>query len=549
MGDSNYERWAQLVDLEAVGERLSPEEGEFCRRFQSQHPACQEELDFWKAMANLEAKPDHETRALVDAALQKVSQEPSQQQDEDDSDGEIAVYARRPAKKWLAAGAAGALVAGACAAAVLLLNLGRLGDEKATTAVEQGPFRIELVFASGEVEVGEKTVSVGHALLSEGDTLKVVRGSACLALDPGIDVCVGERSSVRIAKTGPEEQRLNLLAGKLTAVLDPQPQGRRFSVVAADVWVKATGTAFTVEMAPGREEVRATVLAGEVTVGDKSSGRKVRANHRAVARGSRTHVAAVGRAEQARHWASIRNRDLWQGPDTTILDLQEAPPGASVLLDGRPIGQAPLTTLIPLGNHNLELRVGRKTVLQSPLSAKAGLTTLYAPDPTPVEPAQADTEIEEMVEQPMPTPRGGLAQVEADRRPVKPSGVSPTRFLMAARKLMQSGQWSEAASAYRELLHNYPYSPEARAALVPLGKLELNHLRRPEVARKHFERYLQRGGPLEQEARHALIKTIRSLGDKHQEAEAVQEFLRRHPESFEARALRKRLRVLQGDER
>jgi TolA-binding protein len=267
----------------------------------------------------------------------------------------------------------------------------------------------------------------------------------------------------------------------------------------------------------------------------------LRAHQRAVLGSSRTSVEPVVRASESRHWALVRNTKLWKGPDSSVLDLSRAPEGAEVVLNGQLIGQAPLSSLIPAGSHRLELRLNGARLLERSLFAEAGKAALQGVEidalaPPPEQPAPV-----------APEPEVAASPEGRERDGVEAEGPTAAQLIGVARRLMQQGRWTEAAFAYRELRQAYPESVEARTVLVPLGQLELDHLSHATAARELFEQYLSGGdGPLAQEARYALIRALRELGERRQEREAVATFLERFPESLEAGALRRRLQELEG---
>jgi TolA-binding protein len=435
-----------------------------------------------------------------------------------------------------------ALAAGlAASAAAGWLGLEAFTKPQPVAVSERAPARVELVYASGEVRVQDRSANVGDFLLAEGNTVEVGKGSCCLAIDPGIDVCLADKSRLRIARVGGAEQQVDLLAGRVTASLQRQPRGTSFSVAVDGTRITAVGTAFSVEVGSGDERVETTVLSGEVMVSGKPGRRLLRAHQKAVLGRSGASVQTVVRASESRHWALVSHTDLWKAPATAVLDLSRAPLGAEVVLNGRPIGQAPLSSLIPAGSHELELRLGGERLLLRPLLAEAGKAALQDFDfassiQEQGEPVGA-TPAEEELEQPGAQMRG---RDEAGK-----SGAG--QLMRVARRLMQQGRWSEAAFAYREIRQAYPDSPEARTVLVPLGQIELDHLSRPAAARGLFELYLKGGsGPLAQEASHELIRALRRLGQSQREREAIERFLQRYPDSFQAGALEQRLEQLGG---
>src|SRR5262245_49109121 len=73
--DNRYRRWAELTDRQAAGEALTNEELEFCERFAAEHPASRQEVELLAELAELDAAPNAESRALVDATLERLASE------------------------------------------------------------------------------------------------------------------------------------------------------------------------------------------------------------------------------------------------------------------------------------------------------------------------------------------------------------------------------------------------------------------------------------------------------------------------------------------
>ncbi len=110
-------------------------------------------------------------------------------------------------------------------------------------------------------------------------------------------------------------------------------------------------------------------------------------------------------------------------------------------------------------------------------------------------------------------------------------GQSPRELLAAARERRTRGDVAGAASAYRELLARHGESPEATAALVAFGELQLGELADPSGALATFDRYLARGGALDEEASFGRIRAYRALGRARAERDAIDTFLARFPGS------------------
>jgi outer membrane protein assembly factor BamD (BamD/ComL family) len=126
----------------------------------------------------------------------------------------------------------------------------------------------------------------------------------------------------------------------------------------------------------------------------------------------------------------------------------------------------------------------------------------------------------------------------------KPAAPSSSDLLANARQALREQRWSDAATAYQSLVTEYPSTPEARMALVPLGNLEIDRLGEPAQGLAHLNTYIANGGPLDVEARLGQIRAYRTLGDASKETSAIDEFLSAHPNDLRAAGLRARRAAL-----
>jgi tetratricopeptide (TPR) repeat protein len=137
------------------------------------------------------------------------------------------------------------------------------------------------------------------------------------------------------------------------------------------------------------------------------------------------------------------------------------------------------------------------------------------------------------------------AEPRRDDRKVapKPTPSEPASKMLAdARALANAGDLSRAAAAYDALRRAHPDSPDAHAANVSLGQLQLRRGRAKE-ALAAFERYLKRGGALAEEARWGRVQALQRLGRASALDRAVDDLLAHHPHTVyadDARALRSR---------
>lgn len=518
------------MDRQALGEELSPEEQEFCERFdasQTSDTAVAREQEFYHELARLDAAPDEHSRKLVDAALAGLAQDTVTQERQTVS----------RIRRDIGSRATVAVAALAALAAAVGLGYIAFGPTTApeTVATQEAPApRIELVYVSGDVRVDGHAPERGTTLLHEGSTIEVARGSACIAMDPGIDLCAGAATSLRLTRTLSPWRRLDLVSGEVGVQLQPQPEGARFSIVANGVWSTAVGTAFTVAR-DGAQGVRTTVLHGKVRVGsDGGEEHIVAAHQQARVRGGHADVAPVMRSEESTEWALLHPAALWREPVSATLTLDGAP-GTEVVLDGEPIGITPLSTLIPVGAHRLALRIDGRVALEREFVAEAG------------RPVALDIEWGALMIAPAPVVAAEVPAAMAPRTatPAPRPQRSATDVLGEARRLLREGSYAAAATEYEALRRDFPASPESYTVLVPLAQIELDRLGRPERALVHLDRYLGSGqGALAQEARYARIRALASLGQSRQEATAIEEFLRLHPTSLRATRLEERLAEL-----
>lgn len=160
------------------------------------------------------------------------------------------------------------------------------------------------------------------------------------------------------------------------------------------------------------------------------------------------------------------------------------------------------------------------------------------PSPAPVvEPAAPETDANEATDP---------ASVPDNPAPEKPI-ASAAELLKRAQTHRNAGEITASVRTYRELLDNYPRSPEATISLVSIGEIELVERGKPGRALRYFDRYLARGGSLAEEARHGRVRALRKLGRTDDELEAIEALLDAHPNSIYAGSLRARKQSLKKD--
>lgn len=531
--DAELRRYAALSDRLALGERLAPDEHAFLERMQQRDDACRLEEELLASLGDLDAPPSEATRALVEAALAGVNGTAATVHSIEERKVR---RADRSPRRWVV------IASSLAVAAAALLVVVRARDGKRGAEVDS---RIELVYLAGRVSVGGVPVHSSSRLLREGDVLTVDKGGACIAMDPEIDVCATAGTRLRLTNNSTAARRLDLLQGKVAVQLAPLPEGQRLSIVSEGVWSTAIGTAFTVQ----RDEdlgVRTTVLNGKVRVGENDAKSKVVAAHQRARVGKSggartTEVVAISRSEESPEWAMLGPTKLWNAAVAATLEVSGAPSGAYVTLDGQAIGVAPLSTLVPVGIHRVEVRVGNESMWSRQVALSAGereKVSLEGVALTKPEPVPAEVETAEPVVQ---------ARAKAPTRSAAKSAAKLTSgdLLREARTLLRDGERDAAAAKYGKLVREYPSSAEARSGMLSLAELQLEHLGDAGAALELADRYLAGGaGTLAPEARETRVRALRSLGRRSEERAAIAEFLKAHPDSLRAPSLRERLEQL-----
>lgn len=108
---------------------------------------------------------------------------------------------------------------------------------------------------------------------------------------------------------------------------------------------------------------------------------------------------------------------------------------------------------------------------------------------------------------------------------------SADELLALARSQRASRNFAAAAQSYERLIQAHPNSAKVRATLVSLAQLYQGPLDDPAKALDYFDRYLERGGPLAEDAHYGKIRALRSLGRSAAAATEVEAFLAAYPDS------------------
>jgi TolA-binding protein len=566
---TEFERWAQLVDRQADDQVLSAEELAFCRAFEQTHPMCGHELAAYAQLADLGGAPNDASRALVDRALQQLEAEEAAH-----AVAEVRLLRRPRFANWL--GLAAAVLVGLGTAYALRAT--RSTDTAVATASlessnkpAQPLARAELVYASGNVTVAGAHTGVGRTLLTDGSVIETAEGGACVLIDSDINLCLAAHSRMRLTAIAVAARQIELEAGKLATRLATQPEGMSLSIVADGVASTVVGTAYAVERMADHSVVT-TVLNGKVRVGRGTSTVLVNAHERAVSRSDGADVSSVSRTDESPSWALLGPTVLWHDPVAATLDVRGTPLAADIWLDEQMIGIAPLSSLIPIGQHRLVVRKGTQELAARELYVHAGGSeeVVYDASVTASAPGPAQPRVDHVdhIDHNVAKHSANVAKLKASliaatknmtnttakprlRRAVRSEPavadtanaeevITAADWLRRARQAMRAERFTDASLAYETVIKNYGHSDEAQAALVLLGQLRLTQLHDARGALEVLNAYLKQGGSLEVEARVARIEALHQLKRSAEEAAAIDEFLQRHPRSFEAKALRAR---------
>jgi tetratricopeptide (TPR) repeat protein len=318
-------------------------------------------------------------------------------------------------------------------------------------------------------------------------------------------VCVEGNARVELLAAESSTRRVRLHAGRLVAVLDSLAPGQRFEVETSLGSVAAIGTVFVVDV--GEVAIAASVFEGEVEIHDAQGTRRLRADE-SISLGAITLGPGLEADVRARAEALSARAELWRGPIESMGFVEFDSAGRELDLDGHPLAAGSLALLLTAGMHRLHVDEDSELELDIVAGARQALGKL----PTDVRPSKP-------------------------RVPVEQSAAELARL---AQQHRMARNYPETARLYRELIDRYPESPEAVHAPVRLGDLLLktgDH----QGALEAYDRYLERGGQLEPEARFGRLEALRALGRDADEKAAIAEFLREHPDDYRVTELTERL--------
>ncbi len=136
--------------------------------------------------------------------------------------------------------------------------------------------------------------------------------------------------------------------------------------------------------------------------------------------------------------------------------------------------------------------------------------------------------------------RGSIARFDGDQRTQVTAMAEPPRtkekptdaktLLLEARTKRAAGDTAGATRAYASFLEHYPKAPAAAPSMVTLAELYLSQ-GRAKLALKWFDRYIKRGGTLDEEARYGAIRALQVMGRRADARKRADDFRTRYPSS------------------
>lgn len=245
---TNRERWEELQARWAQGEPLTPAEERERVSLAEGDPLAKKELDIFAALrARAASEGDLVADAVIARVLEQVGATPPLRLVVPGAEEERAVPAAarlRATRRWVVA--AVSLAAVAAVATIGWFNRPTPALPIASAVPPLPPAvglkRAELVVSAGEVQVDGQAAS--SSTLAQDQVLTTGSGCACLAIQPGIGVCLDANTRIKLESLTAPHVRVRVEQGLALATLSPRAAGETFALLAADVTATARGTVF-----------------------------------------------------------------------------------------------------------------------------------------------------------------------------------------------------------------------------------------------------------------------------------------------------------------
>lgn len=195
----------------------------------------------------------------------------------------------------------------------------------------------------------------------------------------------------------------------------------------------------------------------------------------------------------------------------------------------------PTTTAAPVRRSPRRVALLAAALLAIGGVASAGIYTFViapqadAPAPAPVGPKR---QIVAPAPAPEPEPEFEILDDEVPA-PAPRRAETPQDLLRLANARRKAERYADADELYQRVVRKHAGTDEAYVAMVASAQLRLDQLGKPASALRLYRRALRirPSGALAEEARYGVAEAHRALGDEDAEADALAEFLERHPSS------------------
>lgn len=411
------------------------------------------------------------------------------------------------------------------------------GDRAAPTSLS----RAELFLAAGEVWVEDRSPAL--QLVSLGERVTTGAGTACLTLDPEIEVCLAEHTRATLSRLERHAIEVRVEEGTAVARLSPRSAGHEFTLAAAGVRATAKGTVYSIThrgshatASDGEHPVEVTVLEGSVQVTEEKNGAPAIARaHTRVRSGGTTASSSepVGRQSEGALWRLLGSEQWLRERQVGTLSVEADGAGDAndlVLLDDEGPYRLPLHVVLPAGPHRLR-RPGQSSeqVVEIVAGQRTALTELEGSR------ARAGSPITESAPATASPGARGASPPSVQRTAAQRTAA---QHLASAREHLHRGERRAALEAYRRLLAEHPASPEAHTVAVTVAQLELE-LGSAARALRGFERYLASPGALAPEALAGKVAALTALGRSSEARNAARAYLERYPKGTHAESMRR----------
>lgn len=357
----------------------------------------------------------------------------------------------------------------------------------------------------------------------EGEMIKLRASSLGLAVTGQAWVTARPNTEFRWVLLKEHDLRLALISGHLDVHV-PHGQGIDLRITTPMGEVKVVGTSFSVEVtkAQGRVVVAEGIV--QVTLG----ARRFRVTTGMTLGLKTARLSPASKAELTELRQSLAQEGLFsQKPSDE--DGQLTVLSSRVLTVNRLVlGAGPFRGLVAPGSYLVSRPSAGGQVERTTAEVKTGRETVITDRAATSATPRAD-----------PAPRTSV-----ELSPTLPNDSTETAeaLLQQAQLARTQKDWRGAARAYEALIAQHSQTMAAEVARLSLGQLQVEHLGAPNVGGALCAGYVERNphGALLAEAQLCQIRAFAALGQTPQELQAIDAFLKRWPDDFNAGPLLRR---------